>query len=206
MTQPLPLLRDAVLAAALLGLLLLIAARLDDSDDPGPETALAGPFHVLDGDTLASGRQKLRLLGIDAPELDQTCRTAAGVDWDCGTVARQALRDHVDGGGIECRGSARDRYHRLLVDCHRGETSINGGMVRDGLAIASGGYAQEEDEARSAGQGIWAGEFVSPRQWRAEHAGGRTGGRLQGFRNWLDNGSWSQAWDWVSNLLPSAAR
>jgi endonuclease YncB( thermonuclease family) len=199
----LPLLRDALLATALLGLLLLIAARLDGGsgdEDAGPETALAGPFHVLDGDTMASGRQRLRLLGLDAPELGQTCRTAAGTEWDCGLAARQALRDRVDAAGIECRGNARDRYHRLLVDCRRGEVSINGGMVRDGLAIASGGYAREEGEAKSAGQGIWAGTFESPRQWRAEHADDPSGSPLQDVWTWL--GERTSAW--MGDHLPSA--
>lgn len=41
-------------------------------------TALAaqtytGPVDVIDGDTLVMTGERFRLLGIDAPELDQTC-------------------------------------------------------------------------------------------------------------------------------------
>nr|WP_245582479.1 thermonuclease family protein [Neorhizobium lilium] len=176
-----PILRDLLLATALLGVLLLIAARLDT----GKETDMRGPFHVIDGDTLSAGGERLRLLGIDAPELHQICKDAEGRDWRCGSAARMGLIRLVEAGDVECRGRARDRYHRLLVECRRGADSINGRMVREGLAVASGGYEHEEAEAQQARQGLWAGEFERPRQWRDEHARTKEADPLEGFWDWL---------------------
>ena len=44
---------------------------------------LEGEARAIDGDTLQLGDMRLRLHGIDAPELRQTCENAAGAIWSC---------------------------------------------------------------------------------------------------------------------------
>jgi len=39
---------------------------------------LALSVHVIDGDSLRTGSEEIRLVGIDAPELRQTCRDGQG--------------------------------------------------------------------------------------------------------------------------------
>lgn len=156
------ILRDGVVLAAFFILLVLIAAKLDQSAD----SVIHGPFHAIDGDTLSAGRERLRLQGIDAPELDQTCGDDKGATWECGREARRLLARLVAGAGTECLGRERDRYRRLLVRCHAGTENINAALVRQGLAIASGRYADEQAAARRERQGLWAGRFESPRDWR----------------------------------------
>jgi len=39
---------------------------------------ITGPARVIDGDTIAIGGERIRLHGIDAPEMKQTCRTSKG--------------------------------------------------------------------------------------------------------------------------------
>jgi endonuclease YncB( thermonuclease family) len=48
---------------------------------------VAGPATVIDGDTVVI-TQRIRLQGIDAPELHQTC-TAYGQQWACGRTAAE---------------------------------------------------------------------------------------------------------------------
>ncbi len=46
-----------------------------------PSLAIAdvsGPARVVDGDTIWIGETKIRLHGIDAPEMKQTCKTRKG--------------------------------------------------------------------------------------------------------------------------------
>lgn len=155
--------RDVLIVAAFFGLLLLIVARLD----PSADVPLHGPFRAIDGDTLAAGNERLRLIGLDAPELDQSCEDGDGVAWPCGQEARQRLMRLVRADDVQCQGSGRDRYQRLLVTCHAGVTDINATLVRQGLAVASGDYEKEQSEARRNGQGIWAGNFERPRDWRS---------------------------------------
>jgi endonuclease YncB( thermonuclease family) len=44
-----------------------------------------GAVRVVDGDTLDVGGTRVRLHGIDAPEIGQHCNRPDGLRWDCGT-------------------------------------------------------------------------------------------------------------------------
>lgn len=157
---------DWLLAAAILGLLALLAARLDDVG----EQRLDGRAIINDGDTLTLAGQRIRLLGIDAPEHDQVCQRKA-VDYACGRQAREALSRIIDGRPVACEGWERDRYGRLLASCVVGGLDIGRTMVEAGWAVAYGEFAAEEKIARDSGAGLWAGTFERPRQWRQQHGG-----------------------------------
>jgi hypothetical protein len=44
----------------------------------GDPSHLALSFHIIDGDSLRTGSEEIRPVGIDAPELRQTCRDGQG--------------------------------------------------------------------------------------------------------------------------------
>jgi len=126
---------------------------------------------AVDGDTLRAGSQRIRLSGIDAPELAQTCRDARGQAWSCGAAARSRLAALVAQGGVTCTKRGEDRYGRMLATCSAaGIADIGEAMVRDGHALNYGrytsGYAGAEREARVARRGLWQGEFDNPEDWR----------------------------------------
>ncbi len=182
--------RDGVFLVAFFGMLLLIAAKLD----PAADAVMAGPFDVIDGDTLSSGPERLRLEGIDAPELGQLCRDGNGEPWACGKQARGQLVRLMQGDAVECRGQEHDRYRRLLVRCQSGSRDINGLMVRQGFAVAAGGYTDEEASARSARLGIWAGTFDTPRNWRASRDMMDDAGFLEPLLEWVKQiAGWGRA-------------
>ena len=133
---------------------------------------ISGPVRVVDGDTLALGSRRLRLIGIDAPELRQSCSRNTA-DYPCGQEAAAQLRDLVK-GQLECRTEGSDRYRRALVRCQSDGIDINMAMVRSGHAVAYGDYQMAEAEARAKGAGLWAGQFVRPADWRAEQGEGET--------------------------------
>jgi len=157
------LFRDGVTTFALLGILALLASKLNNR----PELVQTGNFYVVDGDTLSINGERLRLKGIDAPEYRQRCRRN-GADWACGEDARKALVTIVKTGRPECRGGERDRYGRLLVTCMIGGADINAAMVLSGMALSYGGYAAEELKARQAKAGVWASDFERPSDYRRE--------------------------------------
>jgi endonuclease YncB( thermonuclease family) len=136
-------------------------------------TALApGKYVAIDGDSLRTGTRSLRLYGIDAPELNQTCNDGQGTEYPCGKEAARALRELVSGKKLDCRARDHDRYKRLVVICNDGELEINREMVRLGWAIAydrhSYAYVLAERDARKNQRGMWYGDFQDPADYRAQ--------------------------------------
>ena len=139
-----------------------------------------GAACVTDGDTLVVngkrrhtrcvGGTRVRLFGIDAPELKQKCRHASGRDFLCGRAAASFLLEHVRGRPVECKGNSVDRYGRLIATCFIDGKNLNAMMVSAGWALAfrahSEKYVPQENIARKAKKGIWAMRFVPPWEWR----------------------------------------
>lgn len=138
-----------------------------------PEAPVTGRAMVADGDTLTIAGIRIRLIDIDAPELEQTCRDPGGEEWPCGRHASGELRSHIRGRDLTCRPKGRDRYNRVLATCALPDGSdVNAWMVREGWATVSGAanvYGAQEAEARAARRGIWSGRFTPPRDWRRQH-------------------------------------
>ena len=131
---------------------------------------ITGKPRVIDGDTIHIGDTKIRLHGIDAPEMKQTCRTSKGKEQMCGVLAKQALERLVKGQDVTCKCDTRDRYKRLIAVCYVGQLNINEQMVADGWALAyrrySTDYVRAETLAKSRREGMWRTEFVPPWKWR----------------------------------------
>ena len=74
---------------------------------------------------------------------------------------------------VRCEPKGRDRYKRVIAVCFKGETNLNAWMVAQGWAVAFRKYGidyiDQEDEARLARRGIWAGSFEMPWDWRARN-------------------------------------
>lgn len=130
---------------------------------------LTGAAQAIDGDSLRLDGEELRLEGIDAPEYRQSCTDRAGREVDCGRAARRALTNLLSRGLVTCEIGRVDRYGRGLARCKQGESDVNAAMVRQGQAVAYGGYRSEEDEAKAAGRGLWALSFERPETWRRSH-------------------------------------
>ena len=155
--------RGAILAIVILAVCAVVAGLLEP-----PPVALSGRITASDGDSFRYGSERLRLLGMDAPELAQTCVDGGGAQWACGHVAREQLGKLLH-GKLSCQQQGNDRYGRILSRCLSGETDIGAAMVAQGMAISSGDYGREEATARSARRGIWAGSFEDPKTWRDQH-------------------------------------
>lgn len=135
--------------------------------DPEPLTP-SGTARVIDGDSIVVAEQEIRLKGIDAPELGQTCSRNGG-SWNCGEEAQRRLRFFVRGGTLSCEGSEFDQHRRLLAVCKLAGRDVNAWMVEEGWAVSFGGYADAEAEARGKKRGLWTGSFEWPKDWRAAH-------------------------------------
>jgi len=133
-----------------------------------PPATLSGRATAIDGDTLRIGETRIRLIGLDAVELDQTCADAAGKVWTCGRDASSFLDELTDTGTTSCAADGRDRYRRILARCRIGSSDIGEEIVRGGWAVAELEYGLALAEARLNARGIWAGRFDDPARWRAD--------------------------------------
>ena len=56
---------------------------------------------VVDGDTIHLNGEKIRFIGIDTPELKQTCFKDGVID-PCGVTAKQILIDKIGNYNVVC--------------------------------------------------------------------------------------------------------
>jgi endonuclease YncB( thermonuclease family) len=129
-------------------------------------------IHVSDGDTLwvvpegRSKKVKVRIKGIDAPELCQ--------NW--GTQSREALRSHVMGQVVQVHSSELDQYGRTLGQVILHQQDVGEWLVAQGHAWSyrfkerEGMYDAQQHAAKSKGVGLYADpKAVRPQWFRKRH-------------------------------------
>lgn len=151
---------------------LLLASAIFVPISPAIAAEIAGIVKTFaDGDTLRMQidrkLQKIRLYGIDAPEIGQ----------EFGTEARDFVREQTAGRTVNVERIGSDRYGRdvAIVRLPDGR-SLNAELVRHGYAWWSRRHAPDnheladaEREARSHKRGLWRqAEPLPPWVWRAE--------------------------------------
>ena len=144
-------------------------------------TEINGVPKIIDGDTVHINTKKIRLEGIDAPEIKQQCKkpflkvsTIIGLEFNknysCGVIAKKKLIDKIGSSKIKCISSSKDRYERFLATCYMGKINLNKWMVRNGYALAykkySKDYVRDEEYAKKNKLGVWEGSFIMPEKWR----------------------------------------
>ena len=130
----------------------------EDDFDGGPRCAdceLAEVRRVVDGDTLVTSAGRVRLYGVDAPEVGERC--ADGATERLQRMAGEEVRLE-DGPRVE------DTFARRLAYVYREDgRSIDAALVWGGFALAwtaDGQHREElaelEQDARAAGRGcLW---------------------------------------------------
>ena len=151
-----------------------------------------GEAKIIDGDTIHIKSIKIRLEGIDAPEIKQKCKkkylkisttpvmkkiinpAIVGINFDkdysCGIVSKKQLAKKINNVKISCISSTKDKYKRYLATCYKKNINLNKWMVRNGHAVAykrySKQYVNDENYAKKNKLGIWQGQFIRPEKWR----------------------------------------
>jgi len=150
-----------------------------------PSILFAGQFKVVrvyDGDTLtATGHDleiKVRLVGIDAPELKRG-KHKPGQPF--GQKAKKFLARLVLNKQVFIKGYGLGPYNRPLAVVYVDKENINLEMIKAGLAEAYRGkpalgfdpspYRTAEAQAKSQRRGMWSqgDKYISPRDWRKMH-------------------------------------
>jgi endonuclease YncB( thermonuclease family) len=124
---------------------------------------------IVDGDTIHLNGEKIRFIGIDTPELKQTC-LKEGIKDICGVTAKKILIDKIGKDNVECISEGKDQYKRTLAECFVNNESLSSYLVRSGYAFAYRRYSKkfipDEDYARINKIGMWSMEFNYPWDYR----------------------------------------
>ena len=149
------------------------------------EKDVFGIAKVIDGDTIKIEDKRIRLNGIDAPEIKQECKNEIGI-YNCGIASKVFLENLILSKNILCLYRELDRYKRILGTCYTVENvefkkkltsvlgeNLNSKMVSSGQAVAyrkySKDYIDDEKIAKNNKFGIWSGEFDMPWEWRKKN-------------------------------------
>ena len=122
---------------------------------------------VVDGDTIKgnvdSKRITIRLVEIDAPEMDQPF----------GVESKRFLKKLIENKKVTLISEGKDRYGRTLGELFVNKDNINETMVKSGFAWVYDRYVKSsllysyQDEAKSKTLGIWQSENpIAPWVWR----------------------------------------
>ena len=137
-----------------------------------------GKAEVIDGETIRFDGKPMRLWGVSAPALDQTCTKPDGTVWPCGEWARDQLAILIGREPLKCfgRGPGPDYDGIELVQCWNARHNLNYSMIEFGAALAyrphTSDFQGSERFASRRGLGLWSGSFEPPWQHRARKASG----------------------------------
>ena len=115
---------------------------------------------------------KVLLFGIDTPDPDQTCSDKRGRPYQCGQEAIRQLKKFTGATPLDCKVMAQGQSDMSLVSavCNINNNDLGVAMVSSGWAFANPYetkvYIPYEQAARNAKNGMWAGQFYTPSEWR----------------------------------------
>lgn len=140
-----------------------------------------GRVKVIDADTWDVGAERVRIFGIDAPEMDQTCQDPQGQDWACGVWATEQVRARFGGRRVDCDRLEQDRYGRTVARCFLNGKDVAREIVSAGLAFAfrrySTDYVLDEKGAAVNARGLHASKVQTPSEFRAARGAAQVSGR-----------------------------
>lgn len=111
-----------------------------------PSLIIKGKAHIIDGDTIKIGKTKIRLAGVDAPEIN--------MPW--GQKSKWAMVEICKGQIITARLDGERSFDRLVATCFLPDgRDIGAEIVKIGLALdlphfSGGKYRQFEPEGARA--------------------------------------------------------
>lgn len=140
---------------------------------------IAGAARAIDGATLEIAGKRIVLYGVDAPPAGQACREWAPQgqrEYQCGALARAFMQSLVAGREVLCVDEGPGRGGAAAT-CFADGRDLALALVQAGWAVAaqaaSSRYVNQEQTARQARNGLWAGSSANPEEWRRGSAAPR---------------------------------
>ena len=96
----------------------------------------AAEVRVIDGDTIRLDRERIRILGIDTPEMGSGARCNA--ERRLAEVAKMTLIDFIEGQRLEIDRRGKDRFGRTLAYIRVRGADVGEMLIRAHVAVRFG--------------------------------------------------------------------
>lgn len=106
------------------------------------------PIRAVDGDTIAMGTERIRLVGYDTPE---TAFARCTAEKRLGLIAKARLQALLDRGPVTIhRTGKRDKYGRTLASVRIDGRDVGAILIAEGMAVAYTGRTARIDWCATA--------------------------------------------------------
>lgn len=140
--------------------------------NPFEYPAIRGYARVVTGSTLYIDGLNVKMYGIDAPDIYQTCADSHGRGYYCGREARSWLQNWINNREVTCHilGKVENGWATGTCFLDNNKYDVAAVVVNAGWAVAytenTAVYVDYERQAKSNRRGLWAGTFYKPWDWR----------------------------------------
>lgn len=138
--------------------------------NPEDYPAVEGHANAVTGAMLSIKGLHIKLLGIEAPYMQQTCADKFGQGYACGQYARNWLQDWLQNKMVKCHIISPENNGRATGVCFAEGYDVGAVVVNAGWAVAytknTDIYVPYENQAGTNKRGLWAGSFYRPWDWK----------------------------------------
>ena len=132
--------------------------------------AIEGVSKVVKGDTITLNGRVVKLFGVAAPDISQTCADSQGRGYRCGQQSISWLSGWLADNLLKCHILNEDNRGVLTGVCMLGQYDIGAAIVNAGWAVADMRqtqiYAAYQNQASQNRRGLWQGKFYMPWDWQ----------------------------------------
>lgn len=132
--------------------------------------AIQGISNVVKGDTVTLMGKVVKLFGVAAPDISQTCADSQGRGYRCGQQAISWLSGWLADNMLKCHILGEDNRGVLTGVCMLGQYDIGAAIINAGWAVADTRqtqiYVAYQNQASQNRRGLWQGKFYMPWDWQ----------------------------------------
>jgi endonuclease YncB( thermonuclease family) len=117
---------------------ILAPIRLDTAENienPNSQSIVCASPYIIDGDTFSCSRTRIRLYGIDAPEMPGHCRKGRRCTPGNPFTSKDTLKSLTRDAVVTCTAITIDSYGRTVARCTSGGKDLSCEMVKTGQAV-----------------------------------------------------------------------
>ena len=129
-----------------------------------------GYASAVTGSMLDINGLHIKLLGLEAPYMQQTCTSKFGQSYNCGQSSKNWLQDWLQNKIVKCHIISPENNGRATGVCFSEGYDVGAVIVNAGWAVAytknTEIYVPYEQQAGEKKRGLWAGTFYKPWDWK----------------------------------------